>query len=265
MGGCGSKTGHPGEDFVWNILRGTNLSEMSFGEVKWKVFGMRKDPESHFTVDTGYPVSKNDAIEMTKLFYETDQRKNRYSTYHKKIFESMVEAEFNNTLEKDRKSSLSSYNLIFTVFGFIKKANLPEEESRKERVENFYLVLKNLDENDSVLRYNNFKKSLSRYMQLALVKITQAVLEEAINNNVTIQIQESLKELLDKVYCQKFIDDYLTARCRQFENKYKSKISQRDYEMTPGDIEEIFVDTNCLSFFYIQDMRNDFMQTYLII
>ena len=75
-------------------------------------------------------------------------------------------------------------------------------------------------------------------------------------------MQENLKDLIENVYTSKFIDDYLTAKFRNFESLIKSRINFKDYKVTNIDLEEIFDDSNSISFFYLFEMRHDFVQTY---
>jgi hypothetical protein len=256
MGLCSSVSNHPGEEFAWSVIRNIKLQNLTYQELKEIIFKGNIE-RSNYTIDTGYPISKEESLELIKNFY--DENNNKNITFHRTILKFIIEQEFKSF----NKEKINSNNILFLIFGFIKHSNRSNvEDSRKERIDNFFATFKNLEETVSNSNYETFKKCFRKYLFYSTKSVTQAILEEAINNNTPFKIQEGLKDLLDKVYIEKFIDDYLTAKLRNYETL---NIGSQNNEMTNESFELIFGDSLGITLLYIQELRNDFVQTYSLV
>ena len=250
MGVCVSKTGHPAEDFIRDILSHLKL-------LKTKTYSQLMEQIKQ-TFHDGL-ANQNDANELFKTYFEQDIQINRFSNYHNRIFSNLLEKIFKSTNEGLDK--ISAYYLLLILIPFSKK---PEAEldslSRKQRLDNILDVIRKINGNSSV-NYKFLKSKLAFYLELLTITITKAVMDEALKSNVKTELYDQIKNLFNKVYSEQNLDDYLNSNLRDFETKYSVRLNNS--EITSADMNEIF--DKRISFFYTEELRYEIVYNYALV
>ena len=253
---CGSKTRHPGEDFIWNILNSLKTNQFSYSEIKANL-------TSTLGLTNGlnnFPMSFEQSLTFSKIFYEQDKSKNPYFNYHSKIFRAILENEYSNPNSNSLNIKLNSFYILYIVFGFIKKPyKNTEDSSRKERLEQFMELSKALGEKNSFF-FEDLKSALEHFLEVITVTITKAIKEEAVGNNVGLDVQKDLNDLLDNVYTQNNLYDFITSVFRDFEERYNENLGTLEIDM--NHILEIF--EKKIYLFYIQELRFEMVRRYSV-
>jgi hypothetical protein len=249
MGGCGYRSIHPAEDFIFEILKIHKLNTKNINDLQTDVLHSFKDGS----------INLNEGIAHLKTLFEQEKPKNYYFNYHNRIFTSLIETVF--SLRKEESSDkISALYLIFITFPFCRKVDTDNEKQAKIiRIQQFFDLVKKI-EGKVAIGFRTFKEYLRLYLNLMTTVISKAVLEEAINSNEKPSVQDELKNLIERVYDEKNLEDYLTSITRDYEMKYATRIDTS--EITLENLKELF--DKRIGFFYIQDLRYEIVNNYAL-
>lgn len=249
MGICGYRSLHPAEDFIYQILSINKLNSKSPNDIQTEIINNFKNGK----------ISQVEGLTYLKTLFDQDKGKNNYFNYHNRIFSYLLEKVF-SFKNNDTSNDISSYYLIFVTFPFCwKVVSDNEKHSKVVRIQQFLDLVKKIEGKVSI-GYRIFKEYLRIYLTLMTTIVTKAVLDEVVNSNEKPSLQEELKNLLERVFDEKNLEDYLTAITRDYETKYASRIDTS--EVTLENVKEIF--EKRINFFYIQDLRYEIVNNYAL-
>jgi len=249
MGVCGYRSVHPAEDFIYEILNINKLNTKNTNDLETNVLHTFKDGTINF----------NEGIAHLKSLFEQEKPKNHYFNYHNRIFTSLIENVFSHRKE-DSSDKISAFYLVFITIPFCRNVvSANDKQTKIIRIQQFFDLVKKI-EGKVAIGFRTFKEYLRLYLNLMTTVISKAVLEEAINSNEKPSVQDELKNLIERVYDEKNLEDYLTSITRDYEMKYATRIDTS--EITLENLKELF--DKRIGFFYIQDLRYEIVNNYAL-
>ena len=241
---CGSKTGNPGEDFIFNILSTLKVQKMNFVDLKNllnKTFASEADN-----------MTLNSALDFSKNLFEQNKKENPYYEYHNKIVNSLVHKAFEVNKETGK---ISSYYILLLFGSFLKKTDFgSDEDNAKARIKNFYETLQNYDNVLDNLDYLNH--SLSFLVSVLTNLITKVIYDVGVSEKLIDSTLLEIKKLNETVFSVSnqgyYIDLYL--------KKFKSEENNLKLEIDESLMFEIFLKRNTI--LYILELRQEMISLY---